>query len=247
MHEASESMLPPVGHFDFEVFGSGRDGRRRSSQFRVRCDAVALHDNELLLASVVGPETSVKALTAGLRASGRDQKRIDYSVEVGDIHNRALTRCEGGYHVYRSKLEYGLWHVLCLAKRDGFVTVLTEESIWRLLQQAPFTTPLLREWVPWLCRKLKERDLLVPLTQSGCEAGLLLADDEAIDTLVSEGVCGRHLRINGYRSLRGKATDVGAGVTGLDQYLLAYGAMLGKQAERSLDPLHVPGRDTLPT
>ena len=32
-------------------------------------------------------------------------------------------------------------------------------------------------------------------------------------------------------------------IQNLDQYLLAYGPMLGKQAERSLDPLHVPGRD----
>jgi hypothetical protein len=30
----------------------------------------------------------------------------------------------------------------------------------------------------------------------------------------------------------------------LSAYLLRYGALLGKQAERSLDPLHVPGRDT---
>jgi hypothetical protein len=39
-----------------------------------------------------------------------------------------------------------LWHVLCLAKRDGFMPVMNEESVWQLLQGAAYTTPLLREW-----------------------------------------------------------------------------------------------------
>ena len=37
-----------------------------------------------------------------------------------------------------------------------------------------------------------------------------------------------------------KATDP-------QDYLLTYGSLLGKQAEQSLEPLHVPGRDSLPT
>jgi hypothetical protein len=36
------------------------------------------------------------------------------------------------------------------------------------------------------------------------------------------------------------------GISGLDQYLETYGPLLGKQAQRSLAPLHVPGRDPLP-
>jgi hypothetical protein len=53
--------LADVGHFDFEVFGSGRSGRHSSSRFRARCAAIALHGDEILLLSVAGPETSVKA------------------------------------------------------------------------------------------------------------------------------------------------------------------------------------------
>ena len=52
------------------------------------CDAIGIHEREILLLSVIGPETSVKALTAGLRSSSRDQQRIDYSVQLGTVQLR---------------------------------------------------------------------------------------------------------------------------------------------------------------
>jgi hypothetical protein len=36
------------------------------------------------------------------------------------------------------------------------------------------------------------------------------------------------------------------GIESLDQYMEAYGPLLGRQAQRSLSPLHIPGRDKLP-
>ena len=53
-----------------------------------------------------------------------------------------LIKCPDGYRIYRSKLEYGLWHVLCLAKREGFMPVVSDETVWQLLQSGRFTTPL---------------------------------------------------------------------------------------------------------
>ena len=85
-----EGSLPVVGHFDFEVYGSGRHGRQIASRFTLRCDAIGHHDNEILLLSVVGAETSVRALVAGLRSSGRDQHRIEYSAHVGNINCAGL-------------------------------------------------------------------------------------------------------------------------------------------------------------
>jgi hypothetical protein len=73
MTERQNESIPEVGSFQFELYSSGRHGRRTSSRFKLRCDAIGLHQNEILLLSVVGPETSVKALTAGLRSSEKDQ------------------------------------------------------------------------------------------------------------------------------------------------------------------------------
>src|SRR5207249_4341352 len=89
---------------------------------------------------------------------------------------------------------------------------------------------------------------LVELTQSGCQSGVMLADDESLDALVSEGLRNGALAING-RVVRRNGTQDAAGlesVEDLDGYLRTYGPMLGKQAERSLEPLHVPGREVLP-
>ncbi len=245
MIETRERTLPNVGRFDFEVYGSGRHGRHTSSRFSLRCDAIGHHESEILLLSVTGAETSVRALVAGLRSSGRDQKRIDYSAQVGNINCAALAKSADGYRIVRTKFNYGLWHILCLAKRTGFMPVLTQEALWQHLQSSQFTTPLLREWTPWLYEQMKNRRIIVQLAQSGCQAGLLLAENDALDALVSEGLRQGHLTIDGRTPGRGEPA-IEDGIQNLDQYMLAYGAMLGKQAERALNPLHVPGRDSLP-
>jgi hypothetical protein len=247
MKVVEEQQFPDVGSFAFEVFGSGRRGRHTSSKFTLRCDAVGLHQGEILLLSVAGPETSVRALTAGLRSSGRDQKRVEYSVHLGNVSKCSLTRCPDGYRIHRSKHAYGLWHALFLAKRDGFMPVLTEETLWQHLQGSQFTTPLLREWASWLYRRMKDQKAVVELTQSGCQAGLLLAGDDALDKLVTQGIQEGHLAISGRRaSGRGlKQPAIPEEIHNLDHYMLTYGSLLGKQAERALNPLHVPGRDPL--
>jgi hypothetical protein len=241
-----EQTLPAVGHFDFEVFGARRKGRRRSSRFRVRCDAIGLHENHMLLLSVAGAETSVKALTAGLRASSMDQGRLVYSVQVGSLSVSHLAACPAGYRVYRSKLGYGLWHVLCLANLDGFMPVLNEATLWQQLRSSRFTTPVIQEWVPWLCQQMKDRGMVIELNQAGCQAGLLLADNDALDALVSEGVRDGCLTINGRIGSTMRRLKQEQPCENLEQYLHLHGALLGKQAERSLEPLHVPGRDALP-
>src|SRR5579859_4828694 len=245
--QVKEQSAPIVGVFDFEVFGSSRDGRQRSSKFQVHCDAIGLNGNEILLLSVAGPETSVKALTAGLRSSGESQNRIALSVHVGEVEANYLTRCPEGYRFYRTKLDYDLWHVLVLANRQGFMPVMNEDALWHVLQTNQFTTPLIREWTPWLYQTMKERDLITELTQCGCQAGLLVADSDDLDKLVSEGIKNGYLSICGRTATRHREKPaIEKDIKNLDQYMLAYGAMLGKQAERSLDPLHVPNRDPLP-
>jgi SNF2 family DNA or RNA helicase len=64
--------------------------------------------------------------------------------------------------------------------------------------------------------------------------------------MVSEGIQQRHLRIQRYTTADRVEVKAHHHIHNLDEYMLAYGRMLGKQAERSLHPLHVPGRDALP-
>ena len=197
MDDQQEPTQPAVGAFDFEVYSSARGRRSCCSRFKLRCDSIGVHEKEILLLSVAGSETAVKALTAGLRCSERDQNRIDYSVHLGSVNETRLTKCPAGYRIYRTKLAYGLWHVLCLAKREGFLPVVSDETVWQLLQSHRFTTPVLRSWIPWLCQEMKRKGAFVELTRSGCEAGLILADNETLDKMVGEGVRKGHLVIDG--------------------------------------------------
>lgn len=231
-----------VGTFQFEVFG-GKQGRRRCcTRFNLHCDAIGLNGGEVLLLSVLGPETSVKAMTAGLRSSGRDQKRIDYSVQLDDLKQGHVFKCPDGYRVYRSKLDYNLWHVLCFAKRSGFVPTFTEETIWQLLQGPQYTTPILREWMPWLCREMKKQGYIVDLDQRGCQAGLVQLDSAKLDSLVSDGLRSKQIAIPDQRTCPTRCDDRDRpNATTLDEYLVHHGHLLGKQAEQSLRPLHIPG------
>lgn len=248
MKEVQELSPTEVGTFDLEVYSSGRGSRSCCSRFKLRCDAIGLHDKEILLLSVVGSETGVKALTAGLRSSNRDQKRIDYAVHVGKVNETALTKCPDGYRVYRTKLAYDLWHVLCLAKREGFMPIVTDETVWQVLQSSQFTTPLLHAWMPWLCKEMKKQGIIAQLTQSGCQAGVLLADNDKLDELVGTGIHKKHLAIDSANPTSNgcRKTPKPIAIKNLGEYLVTYGSLLGKQAERSLEPLHVPGRDPLP-
>ena len=241
MSRVPEETLPEVGSFRFEVYGTGRRGRRTASRFTLRCDGIGLYRNEILLLSAVGPETAIKALSAGLRSSGKDQQRVEYSAQVGGVGGRGLSRCGEGYRIYRTKLDYGLWQVLCLARREGFLPVLTDEALWQYLRSTTFTTPLLREWIPWLARQMKQREILVELNQSGCQAGLVLADDATLDELVSAGIREDHLALGEQPARRRLPHGVVEDIGNLDQYMRTYGPLLARQAERSLHPLHVPG------
>ena len=109
MQNTQEQRLAEIGKVEIEVYGAGRQGRYLSSKFEVRCDAIGLHEHEILLLSIIGSETSVKALTAGLRSSGKEQKRIAYTAHVGPVNKTDLMKCPDGYRVHRTKLAYGLF------------------------------------------------------------------------------------------------------------------------------------------
>jgi hypothetical protein len=65
---------------------------------------------------------------------------------------------------------------------------VTEESLWQKLRSPLFTTPLLREWVPWLMQNLIADGLLIKLPSFQCNPGLLTVDNAGLDELVSRGV-----------------------------------------------------------
>lgn len=237
--------LPQVGTLTLEAYSSKR---RRYSNTRTnvtfRCDAAAWVDRTAYLLSVTGPESSVKALHAALHSEGE----VGLSVKCGDNSHWNLSLHEGGYRVRRHKIlpAYGLWQVLVMAKEPAFMPALSEESVWQYLKTDKFTTPILREWLPWLMGKMRAERLLQRADGFGCASGLLFVTDEKLESLVTEGVKGGHLTIRGLSTHdRRLLTDGFVSGSDLDSYLSAYGSILASQAERSLEPLHVPTCDPI--
>jgi len=100
-----------------------------------------------------------------------------------------------GYACYTQKLGYGLAQALFVTRKLGFMTVVTEESLWQELSSDRYTTPLLREWVPYIELRLRAEDLLLDAWAFNCRCGLLTANQVQLDQIVSEGLQQREILI----------------------------------------------------
>jgi len=133
----------------------------------------------------------MKALAAVLHAD----INCSFDIACPEFHWSNVKRCQDGYRVYKSKMEFNYWHFLAVAKTPGLMPVLSESAVWTELRSERFTTPLLRGWVPWLMQELEDKEQIVRLHCFGCDAGLLTADTEFLDKLVEDGITNCNISI----------------------------------------------------
>jgi hypothetical protein len=180
MHETQETTaLPQLGSVVMRTEKTG---------VRLISDAVAVLDmgrtDTVLMVSAAGPESSVKAVAAGLRSN----TRADFVIDHPGVYCHRPVRHDGGYKVMTSRLDGNYWHMLIFADVPGFLPILDDASLWQELKTERFTTPLVRSWIPWLRKRMEEERLLARIRQSGCNAGLLMATTEQLDELVTQGL-----------------------------------------------------------
>lgn len=169
-----------------------------------RFDKIALSGRrELLLLSVIGETHNIKRMRAILvggakaqiQAAGvRVRRKSDPSWEPGTQPGR-LSSSSGGYHVYTNKLGFGLTHALFLSRTDGFMKVTSGDALWLQLKSPRFSTPLLKEWIPYIEQKLRAEYLLEDAHCFGCECAMLSAVTKQLDQIVSEGLKSHNLLI----------------------------------------------------
>jgi hypothetical protein len=158
------------------------------------------HDrnHSVLVASVAGPQTAVKSFAAALNENVKltincdDFEIIDSDGEQLAIRKAVdFSRVGGGqgrYKCHMHRLGYNQVHCLAVVKDPWLMPCVTEESLWQKLRSPLYTTPLLREWMPWLMQNLISDSLLVKLPAFQCNPGMLTVDDTGLDALVSRGV-----------------------------------------------------------
>ena len=168
------------------------------------CAAVALHregrnymnSRQIMAVSCAGPGNTIQALAAGLQS----RVKATFVVEGPDKddHNDSFypDRFEGRYDCFKYRIRYNTWHLIAVAQRPGLIQAVSDEAIWQHLASTRFTTPLLRSWVPWLVQRMKEETLLTDCEGFGCDSAVLSLDTDGLDSLVTEGVRGGHLRFS---------------------------------------------------
>lgn len=163
----------------------------------IKYDRIAVSDrSELLMVSIVAADQTIKQVRAILApgqtkvvatAAGAKIKRPgekDYYLQQPG----RLFLTDEGYFCYKHKLGYGMAHAIFLTKMHGFMKVVTEESLWRELNQTRFTTPILREWMPFIEEQLRLSTHLTNARVLNCACGVLTATTKKIDDIVSEGL-----------------------------------------------------------
>ena len=178
------------GRFD-GLLATGRlhlGGTGDTVSYPFHCDRIACHDGTLLACSIAGPTSPIKAMRAALCGEGAGRVWFTWEEprEHGYSGGRMLQRDEG-YTLAVAKLGYSLWHMVAISRRPGFMPCIDEEALWQAVYSTT-TTPVLREWLPHLAQQLRDEGLLKDAVCYGCNSGLLLANSEDLDKLVSRGL-----------------------------------------------------------
>ena len=175
----------------------------------IKYDRIAIGNRgEMYLASVVCETHVVKAaraiLCGGAKATiqaARGKVRRPSDAQFIEARNPGnLYPTPEGYAVYVQKLNYGLAHAMFVTRTPGFMPVVSEQSLWLELNDTRFTTPLLREWLPYIEAKLREQDLLEDAQVFNAACGLLTASTDALDAIVSDGIKNGSLRVGPSRA-----------------------------------------------
>lgn len=166
-------------------------------------DRIAVHGQTLCLLSVVAPPMTIKAIRAILNggaratisAAGGKVRQPGASEWIPYRQPGSLFACNEGYTGYVHRLDYGLDHAMFITRQPGFMVVSSEPALWQELNDNRFTTPILREWVPYVAGKLKEQDLLVECESFNCSCGFLACTSKELDEIVSDGIKSGEIKI----------------------------------------------------
>jgi hypothetical protein len=182
-----------------------------AAKHTLRCVQFAYDDrqNTIVLVSVAGPQTAVKSFAAALNENCKLKVNVDgLEVRLADGSQEPVPRWQeferapgqGKYKVAMHRLGFNSVQCTARLKDSRLLPCVTEEALWIQLRSSRFTTPLLREWVPWLMVAMLQEGKLEKLPAFQCQPGLLAIDDGALDGLVSKGIIEGRLTVPGKES-----------------------------------------------
>lgn len=140
-------------------------------------------DDQVVLLSVAGPERAIKGLFGVLHSNNTKAE-----IKIG-YHK--LKPVKQGYNTYKICIdeETRTWHMIAIAKIDGFLPAWDTNALWNELRKDRFTTPVIKPWMPWIKEHIENHGQ-VRLTKHNCNC-LLFAPNvvsETLDRLVVRGL-----------------------------------------------------------
>ncbi len=152
--------------------------------------------SELFLVSLVAESQRVKQIRAilcggakaSVKAAGGKIKRASDTNDWAARNPGNLYPTPEGYTLLTHKLDYGQVHALFLSRAPGFMRVVSTESLWQVLNDPRFTTPILRVWMPYIESCLRHQDILEEAHTFNCTAGILSLTTAQLDDIVSRGL-----------------------------------------------------------
>jgi hypothetical protein len=179
---------------------SGKDIAMSAVSF----NRIAFGQNKLYMVSLVAETQRVKAIRSILNggakviieASGVDAKRPGHQ-NWGSTSIGRLYATEEGYNCWVNKLEYGLAHAILITRMPGFMRIVSDQTLWDELNDVRFTTPILREWLPYIEHQLRLFGILEDATAFGAVCGVLNLQTPQLDDIVTTGIRRGHLEFTG--------------------------------------------------
>lgn len=164
---------------------------------------------KLMMASFVAYGHQLKALRAYLNTNRKGGLYLRSSTQFKatnleyasiKIYNfDQVQKSSEGYIAYAHRMKYARYHGLVHTREDGFMLNASDDAIWEQLKSGRFTTPVLRDWVPYIKSCMISQGVLTPLWCFQCRCALMTATTKHLDTYVSEGLANGLIHIDGHR------------------------------------------------
>lgn len=167
----------------------------------VECDRLAISGGCLMACSVVAGTGQIKAIRAMLHA--KKGRVIIRSSSIGVIepskrNNGYSTRSydptffkeDDGYFLWIEKLDYGKAHAVFMSKSHKLLMYVSPDAVWeRLMDSEKYETPLMREWMPYVTKKLIESNYLRECKCFRANAAVLeIKTVQQLDDIVTSGL-----------------------------------------------------------